>query len=280
MKQAIKNGLSKLFRRFGYVIRRPGDLEHWSFSEHLSLLFQRLNIQCVLDVGANVGGYGNFLRNVIGYTGLILSFEPVDANLEALQELARSDRQWVVYDYALGSQNTTMEINVMKRNVFSSFLNPDNSVVPEFQDWNAVDHKERVEVRTLDSIMDTLKKKHRIQNIFLKMDTQGYDLEVVKGAEATLPQICALQTEVSLRRIYQNMPHFIDAYQMLNGKGFDITGMYPVSRDPLLRVIEYDCIMVNKKLEQSIDHLNLRHSGGAPGEKQPPAIRPQPGEML
>jgi len=223
-------------------------LEQKSFAQHLSTLFKTINVQCVLDVGGNIGGYRNFLRDRVGYKGLIITFEPVKKNVEKLNAKSQGDSNWFIYDFALGSENTQKEINVMSMDVFSSFLQPDHEVVDRFMDWNVVDYKETVEVKTLDSVMGALKDRHVLNNIFLKMDTQGYDLEVVTGAQQTLDQVLALQTEVSIRRIYQGMPNFIESYQALTKKGFDITGMYPVTRDSLQRVIEFDCVMVNKAL--------------------------------
>ncbi|MBI3803869.1 MAG: FkbM family methyltransferase [Nitrospirae bacterium] len=275
MKRILTSGISRLFQCFGYVVQRPENLEWRSFSHHLAFLFKRLHIQCVLDVGANVGGYRHFLRNSVGYDGQILSFEPVEENLNTLRALAKNDPQWQIYGYALGSQNKTMEINVMKGPVFSSFLNPDTSVVAQFNDANRIDHKATVDVRTLDSVLGPLQTKLKLQNIFLKMDTQGYDLEVIKGAEATLQQIYAIQTEVSLRKIYESMPSFTESYQMLKEKGFDITGMYPVSRDPLLRVIEFDCVMINQAHENQITEWNRPSLKGiSPQNRRSPSVRP------
>jgi hypothetical protein len=87
---------------------------------------------------------------------------------------------------------------------------------------------------------------------FLKLDTQGYDLEVVRGAQNILSGILALQTELSFIQIYENMPNYHTVIEELNQLGFDITFLEPLYRDHLLRVAEFDCVMINRVLAQEV----------------------------
>src|SRR5262249_20346310 len=75
-------------------------------------LFQHIGINCVLDVGANVGDYGLALRS-LGYKGWILSFEPVSATYARLAENAKGDPRWATFRFALGDENAERAINVM-----------------------------------------------------------------------------------------------------------------------------------------------------------------------
>ncbi len=248
----IKNYIKNLLRNLGYELIHTHSLKKLqskTFSYHLKSLFEILNIQCVLDVGANIGGYRNFLREDVGYQGLIISFEPIPKYVEVLRKLAETDSQWFIYDFALGNENSDKEMNYMKKGNFSSFLEPDQTKVFIAYNANTVESKEKVVIKKLDSIINILKEEHLINNIYLKMDTQGYDLEVVKGSENTLPQVLALQTEMSLKNIYQNMPSFMESYEVLSQKGYEITGMFPIFRDSLLRIAEFDCVMINGGLD-------------------------------
>ena len=91
---------------------------------------------------------------------------------------------------------------------------------------------------------------HELDRLYLKMDTQGFDLEVVRGAPAVLPTVRALQTEASILPLYQGMPSWITAVETLQGLGFEISGFFPVSTDPNMRLIEVDCVMVNRTRNQ------------------------------
>jgi FkbM family methyltransferase len=238
--------LRSILNRFGYEISKGDYLELKAFEWHLRNLFTSLNIDCVLDVGANTGGYRNFLRNRVGFEGTIISFEPVKKNVEQLINLAKTDSNWIIYDFALGSEDTENEINIMKSDQMCSFLSPNSAIINELRENNTIMDKELVSIRKLDSIMPILKEQHKLHNIYLKIDTQGFDLEVIKGAEKTLPLVCALQTEVSIIPIYENMPPFFEIHKFLAERNFDITGLFPVSRDSHQRVIEFDCVMLNK----------------------------------
>jgi hypothetical protein len=81
---------------------------------------------------------------------------------------------------------------------------------------------------------------------YLKLDTQGFDIEVLRGAADSLQAVRALQTEASVQGIYKGMPGYMDTLRHLDGLGFDITGMYTVSRDNALRLVEFDCVMINR----------------------------------
>jgi FkbM family methyltransferase len=243
--RSLKRILRRVVRRFGYEVVPRAALEERVFAQHLGDLFGRLDIQCVLDVGANRGQYYRFLRDAVGYRGLVISFEPVAQNIAWLREQVRTEPSWVIHGYALGSEDRRMGINVMKTDRLSSFLSPDHSQVPIFDDHNVVQRREEVQVRRLDSVIGELRDEHRLHNVYLKLDTQGFDLEVIRGAQATLPAVRALQTELSVRPIYQNAPPYREMLDVLTARQFAITAMVPVVRDQLMRVVEFDCVMVN-----------------------------------
>jgi hypothetical protein len=133
----------------------------------------------------------------------------------------------------------------MRSDVFSSFLEPDNSRITDFENLNGVDHVERVDVRTLDQVFPDLQERLEFFRPYLKVDTQGYDIEVFRGAQSVLPSIAALQTEASIIGIYKHMPNYIDTIRFLNERGFDVTALQPVNRDHLHRLVELDCVMRN-----------------------------------
>jgi FkbM family methyltransferase len=236
----------RCLRRLGRPLHCEGFLTKYLLASHLCALFRVNNVQCVVDVGANFGQYGSFLRDMVGYSGLIVSFEPVSQCVERLRSQAASDRNWMICDFALGAADTQEQINVMKSVVFSSFLKPDDSLVTDFRHKNAVDHTEEVKIKRLDSIIDGLRRERSIENIYLKMDTQGYDMEVLRGAERTIKSVLALQTEMTFLPLYRGAVPFEQASRELHAKGFDISGMFPVSYDSNLRLVEMDCVFTRR----------------------------------
>jgi hypothetical protein len=103
-----------------------------------------------------------------------------------------------------------------------------------------------VTVRTLDVVMPVLQERLGFERPYLKLDTQGFDIEVLQGAGESLRMARALQTEASVIGIYKGMPGYVDTIRYLEERGFDITGLYPVSRDSSLRLVEFDCVMINR----------------------------------
>ncbi|MFZ5779761.1 MAG: FkbM family methyltransferase [Pseudomonadota bacterium] len=247
MLKIVKDSVLKVSRSLGYDIVPLREMRERDFALHLRELLARLDIDCVLDVGANVGQYRDFLRDRVQYEGRIISFEPVSSHLAVLRDRVGEDGLWHVEGCALGADDREMTINVMVSNQFSSFLEPDNDRVHDYADLNVPCGQEAVAVRRLDDVLPRLQARFGFSRTYLKLDTQGFDLEVLRGARASLSKVCALQTEASIRGIYKGMPGYMETLRALDGLGFDITGMYTVSRDTALRLVEFDCVMVNRQ---------------------------------
>jgi FkbM family methyltransferase len=234
---------------FGYYLIRRNRRADVTSDEHLSWLLDRLKISHVIDVGANLGQFALSLRSA-GYRGRISSFEPVKANYELLRDAAASDPAWDVHHLALGAEPGELDINVTGSTAFSSFHKPAQYSSERFgKAAVGVAYTEKVLVERLDRLSDRLGISQR-SRLFLKMDTQGFDVEVFRGAEGLLDRIYGLQSEVSVMPIYEHMPDYISALTAYREKGFEPTGFFPVTRDPeRLVVIEYDCFMRNLHLD-------------------------------
>lgn len=246
----MKEGLKTFFKRGLRLAGQWAECEHYynryAMAYHLSRLFSKQSIDCVIDVGGHQGGYGNFLRTEVGYRGVILSFEPVEGNFLKLQQAAKRDDRWFTHQMALGDRCGRFEMNVMKAGLLNSFLAPEPDGVPDFAKWNVIEKREPVECRTLDSLKEELTRRHGWRNVYLKIDTQGYDFKVMQGAAQTLGQVRGLQTEASIRPLYQGMVPFEKVYAHLQAVGFQATGMYPVARDSFQRLVEFDLVMVRE----------------------------------
>lgn len=233
-RQLIRDSLARLHL---YVTRTPPD----TLRSCLADLFPRLGVNCVMDVGGHFGEYGRFLR-AVGYTGTIISFEPVEASWEKLCRMAHADGNWMVHRMALGSADGFAELNLTAGSDFASFLGPNEYARAEFPGSSLVLGRERVTVKRLDGIFADVTRGVLNPRVYLKLDTQGYDLEVLKGAAGCLNRIAALQSEVSVKPIYQGQPSLTDALAQIDRLGFELGGLYPVTRDREGRVVEFDCV--------------------------------------
>ena len=244
MSNLIKNSILRVSRFFGYEIVPLRETKVRDFALHLRAVLAHQNIDCILDVGANVGQYHDFLRDKVLYGGPIVSFEPVGRNIDRLHERARFDSAWHIEGYALGAAEGTLPLNVMVSDQFSSFLEPDHSRVQDLGELNVPSHVETVVVRTLDAVLPTLRERLGFERPYLKLDTQGFDMEVLRGGSSSLATVLALQTEASVIGIYKSMPTYMETIRYLGERGFHLSGLYPVGRDSSLRLVEFDCVMI------------------------------------
>jgi len=211
-------------------------------AQHVTWQLGELAVNCVLDVGANVGQYAQMLRRQ-GYTGRIVSFEPVAELVEELRREAEDDPHWWVYPYALGDENRTASINVVPGTMSSLLPASDFG-----RGWSGRLRKarpEQIEVRRLEDVYDEVTAGLEQPRVFLKLDTQGFDLAAFRGAGGRVAELLGLQSEVACIPIYDGMPSFVDQLTEYRAAGFEVTGIFQVSREPAtMRIIEFDVVMI------------------------------------
>lgn len=213
-------------------------------AELLRELFDAQAIDCVFDVGAFNGHFGNFLRKQVDFRGTILSFEPLPEPFRALEEASRRDKRWHAFPVALGAESGEFEMNVMNKLWFSSFLAPSTSTPGNMASRNMVESTIRARVERLADRFDALESTYGFTRPFLKMDTQGFDLQVLEGALPRIRRFRGLQSEVSVIQIYVGMPDWKETLAEYQKVGFALCGFFPVSSDGQLRAVELDAVMV------------------------------------
>jgi FkbM family methyltransferase len=218
--------------------------------KHLADVLERLGVDVVIDVGANYGQYRALLRK-IGFAGRIVSFEPVARPFQHCAAMATEDPGWHVQRLALGRRAQRRRIKVGSSEDFSSFRGLSRYGATTFDELS-LSAMQRVDVRTLDSVWDELIGGDA-QRVFLKTDTQGWDIQVYRGARRHLRGVIGTQCEVAVQRLYRRMPSYHRTLAFLERRGFALTGMYPVWRDADLRVGEFDCVMVRPEAMRTGD---------------------------
>ena len=199
-------------------------------------LLKNYNIDVIIDVGANIGQYGAELRN-IGYKGKIISFEPTSEAFQKLQKTASKDNSWEVYNMSLGERDGETTINISKNSVSSSILK-DLPQLTESAPEATFIKKEVIIIKKLDTIFEDLKIKGK--NIYLKIDTQGYEKMVLDGAVNSLQNIIGIQIEMALIPSYEGSLTFEEMNANLKKTGFKLTtiesGHYNKKTGKLLEV--------------------------------------------
>lgn len=224
---SIKNLIKTILRNvFGLDVRR---VKYIPVSEAPEGALRRLGVDLVLDVGANRGQFASGLRRR-GYVGRIVSFEPLSSAYDALLQASSGDAMWDVFPRcALGEREGAVEINIAGNSESSSILpmlESHRSAAPE----SAYLGKESVKLMTLDKAAEHYLKDAR--STFLKIDTQGFEWQVLDGARATLPHVKGILLELSLVQLYEGQHLWREVVDRLEAEGFTLWAFTPVFSDP------------------------------------------------
>ena len=217
-------------------------LSNYLIVQQILNVVQLYGVNVVLDVGANRGQYARSLRRA-GYRGHIVSFEPVRHDFEELSRRAARDPKWTVHQLALGRAEGSIDINVAPSGL-SSALPPSEYGGQRYQKLTDA-MTETVPVVRLDEILDEVLAHVPDPRPYLKLDTQGFDLEVFAGLGERAKDFVGIQSEVALLRIYEGMPRMPESLAVYEAAGFEVAGMYLVTRErSTARALEFDCLMV------------------------------------
>jgi FkbM family methyltransferase len=184
-------------------------------------LLKHYKINKVIDVGANIGQYGKELRKA-GFEGGIISIEPLDEAFKKLKKTISKDNLWHAYQLALGESTGTVEINVSKNLYSSSMLDIADAHVDNAPN-SAYVSKQETKLDTLDNLFPKVTAPS--DNIFVKLDVQGFENVVLNGAKDSLKKITGMQIEMSLTELYKNQTNFIEIINRLSNNNFSLLSL-------------------------------------------------------
>lgn len=239
----MRNQLKNILRKFGYDLNQypPQDIRR------RIQLFKYFHVNKIFDVGANTGGYASSMRSA-GYVDNIISFEPVKVAYEQLAKKAGHDKKWETKNIALGNSDGSSIINVSQNLVSSSIAEMSSLHVDSAPDSHYV-RQEEIKIHKLDTIFFDLADKQ--DKIMLKIDTQGFEKNVIDGAENSLPLISGLQLEMSLVPLYNNELLFPELLRYVNDKGFSLYSLENGFSNPESgQLLQVDGIFFRKDLGQ------------------------------
>lgn len=170
------------------------------------------SVETVFDIGANVGQ--SALLYAKSFPGAdIYSFEPVSETFKLLTENTISLGKVKVFNCAFGNRNEEMRINLT-----------DDSRTCSITHYKTA-RMENISIRTIDEFS----KDNAIQRIdFLKVDTEGYELQVLAGAEQMLraQRIRILYIEAAPYRTEKHFVSFTEMMEAMLKYGYDLFGVY------------------------------------------------------
>lgn len=198
-------------------------------------------IDLVIDAGANIGQFGRSIRDK-GYRGRIWSFEPVSSVFDVLRQTSAGDSNWAVSQFALGDQENLLHINVPANHTLSSFLQP-SGLMKSFNAEGSL-AVEEVAVKRLDDLL----ADDPSRRVFLKADVQGFERQVLDGAEKILDRVHAIHLELPIGHLYEGGWTFPEAIAHLDSLGFTPAQFRSVNSMPDDRAsaVEFDCLFRRK----------------------------------
>ena len=226
---SLKRLLRQVIQRFGVdVVRYP-------LGSPLARTVKLLDyhrVDCVVDVGANDGGFASAIRR-LGFTSRIISFEPLTAPYEALHRKASNDPYWDTHKCAVGDSARDVTVNVSGNAGLSS------SILPMLDTHlNAAPDSRYVDVETvrqeqLDELLPNLGVGLG-NRTFLKVDVQGYERAVLDGASGLLADssVVGMQLEFSLVPLYDGAMTYQEGFDRAQALGMTLMGLDPVFTDP------------------------------------------------
>jgi FkbM family methyltransferase len=190
--------------------------------------YHRINL--IFDIGANAGQFGEELRWHIGYRERIVSFEPMKAAHDALSAAAAKDHLWeVAKRAALGAEHGSITVNVAGNSVSSSIL-PMLASHVSAAPQSTYSGTEFVPLVPLDAVATQYFREDSVA--FLKIDTQGYESQVLQGAEETLKRVVGVQLELSLVPLYGGQKLMSEMTARMNDMSFDLWAISPIFAEP------------------------------------------------
>jgi FkbM family methyltransferase len=213
---------------------------------HLKRILKAFDIEVAIDVGANKGQTVRELRK-LGFTGRIVSFEPTPELYRELKRTLAQDPKWTGHQLALGASPGRLTLHRYREESLNSFLTPTAFGAQRFRPMAESPIGEvTVPVERLDDVWSEMIPAGRT---LLKIDTQGFDLEVLRGASKHIAGVAAVLTEVPVNPIYKGMPTMNEVFQTMETLGFQLSGLFPVTRDrKLVRMIEANCMFIRSDL--------------------------------
>tara|TARA_A100001011_G_scaffold331900_1_gene358632 strand:+ start:140 stop:1111 length:972 start_codon:yes stop_codon:yes gene_type:complete len=193
----------------------------------------RLLLQDQLLTLVDIGAADVIQPRWLNICGLInyIGFEPDKRSYDELLNTKNACHSYKIFNYALWSESTDLKINLLKKPLVSSHFEPNTKIIENFPNKERFD---LVSVKRFSAVkLDDLK----IENPdFIKIDVQGGELEIIKGANYSLNNCIGLEVEVEFTHIYKNQPLFGNICEYLNNCGFifiDFTSLVRWERNKL-----------------------------------------------
>ena len=211
----MKSILKTIAQKFGYdILHLPTD----PIQRQKNNLFDQYKINLIFDIGANTG---QFAQRAIkaGFKGKIVSFEPLPDAFHKLQFSAKLNNNWDAENCAIGDYDGKTTLNISQNSYSSSILPILGEHITSAPESVYVDRIE-VEIKKIDTIIYKFYNENK--NLYIKIDTQGFERNVFEGCLKSLDKICGFQMELSLVPLYEGETLMQEMITLLRQYGYKL----------------------------------------------------------
>lgn len=232
LKKAIRSAFNKRGLQIVPLAQHPA-------SNYMNL--RSLGIDTILDIGANAGQFATRIHGVLPQA-TIHSFEPLPGIFPLLEETFRREGiRGKCHPFALGQteEQLTMHLHVAH--------SPSSSILPTTKHHRELDKRtvetreETIQVRLLDEVLPTLSLPQDAR-IFIKMDVQGFEKNVLFGGMETFRKARAVLTEINLDPLYVGQPSFNELHDLFTGMGLHYSGNFDQWQQDDGRIVAVDAL--------------------------------------
>lgn len=207
--------------------------------EH-SKLFEDYKFNNLIDVGGNIGQFSLFASQ--NNIKKILIFEPIAECSFKIKKIFKDNKNIKIFSFALGNKNESKKIYLTNKIDSSSFFRPSLLLKKKLNIYS--NHTKTVNIYRADKI---LSREFNSDKILLKIDTQGYELEILKGFGKKIYLIYGIYCECSFIKIYEGQPLYKDILKYLNSKNFYLAKIYNKNYLDNKKLFQADFLFLQKK---------------------------------
>lgn len=223
------------------VFRRGLFMGVGATTEHASFLKSQ-NYAAVIDAGGNKGQFSLAARAYYP-TAKILAFEPLPQPRLKFEKLFTADSNARLFDCALGAGHSEQAIHISRREDSSSLL-PIGALQSEKFPGTEEIRTEVIRVEALDTVLHDVELPFPI---LLKIDVQGFEQQLLIGAQETLRRVDGIYVELSFCALYSGQPLADEIIGWLRERDFELAGIYNLSQDAEGVSVQADFFFRRKK---------------------------------
>jgi len=203
-----------------------------------------LNVGSVLDVGANKGQFSLVARALFPNVP-IFAFDPLESEFKKFRSVVKGPI--TQYAIALGAEATETAFYVTSRADSSSLYKPRR----DHEELNGVTLKSSRTVKVM-RLADVFDPAELTPPILLKLDVQGAELDVLKGASELLPLVDSIYCEASFVPLYEQQPLVDEVIVFLAAYGFTLRGVFNQHVDPTVGPTQADFLFMNSRSKAAL----------------------------